>query len=88
MDDQTKQSRRSLLKGAMLVAGGTLAATVIPVKQAYAQKAPKEAMKYQESPKDGQKCSDCTYFQPPSSCGVVDGTISPNGWCVLFNKKK
>jgi hypothetical protein len=44
-------------------------------------------VKYQDSPKDGQKCSDCLYFQAPSGCGVVDGTISPNGWCSLYNKK-
>ena len=88
MDENSKTSRRSILKGAVLLASGTLAASVIPVKPAYAQKAPKEAMKYQDSPKDGQKCSDCTYFVAPDSCGVVDGKISPNGWCVLFNKKK
>ena len=87
MDEQAKLSRRSILRGAILLAGGTLAAGVIQIKPAYAQKAGKEAVKYQDSPKDGQKCSDCTYFQAPSSCGVVDGTISPNGWCSLYNKK-
>jgi hypothetical protein len=87
MDEQAKLSRRSILRGAMLLAGGTLAAGVIQIKPAYAQKAGKEAVKYQESPKDAQKCSDCTYFQAPSGCGVVDGTISPNGWCSLYNKK-
>ena len=88
MDEQSKRSRRSWLKGAVLMATGTLAASVIPVKQAYAQKASKEAMKYQDMPKDGQKCSDCVYFVAPDGCGVVDGKISPNGWCVLYNKKK
>jgi len=23
----------------------------------------------------------------PKSCGIVDGDISPSGWCVAFNKK-
>ena len=87
MDEQAKLSRRSMLRGAVLLAGGTLAAGVIHVKPAYAQKAGKEAVKYQDSPNNGQKCSDCLYFQAPSSCGVVDGTISPNGWCSLYNKK-
>ena len=88
MDEQAKLSRRSMLRGAVLLASGTLAAGVIQVKPAYAQKAAKDAMKYQDSPKDGQKCSDCVYFQAPSSCSVVDGTISADGWCLLYNKKK
>lgn len=46
--------------------------------------------KYQEQPKDGQSCAHCIFFRPgPSSgamgsCGIVSGTISPNGWCRLF----
>ena len=47
----------------------------------------KEATKYQDTPKDGLKCKDCVYFQAPSGCGLVDGKISPDGWCSLFNKK-
>jgi hypothetical protein len=87
MDEKTKLSRRSMLRGAVLLAGGTLAAGVIVVKPAFAQKAAKDAVKYQDSPKDGQKCSGCVYFQAPSSCGVVEGSISPNAWCVMYNKK-
>jgi hypothetical protein len=87
MDEQAKVSRRSLLRGALLLASGTLAAGVIQVKPAFAQKTSKEAAKYQESPKDGQKCADCTFFQAPQSCTVVDGAISPNGWCMIFSKK-
>jgi hypothetical protein len=87
MDEQAKLSRRSILRGVVLLAGGTLAFGVIQVKPAYAQKAGKEAVKYQESPNNGQKCSDCLYFQAPGSCAVVDGPISPNGWCSLYNKK-
>lgn len=88
MDEQTKLSRRSMLRCAALLAGGTLAAGVIHVQPAYAQgKAAKDAVKYQDSPKDGQMCSACLYFQAPGSCAVVDGPISPNGWCSLYNKK-
>lgn len=87
MDEQAKVSRRSMLRGALLLAGGTLAAGVIQVRPAHAQKASKADMKYQDSPKDGQKCADCVYFQKPSACGVVEGTVSPDGWCILYNKK-
>jgi len=87
MDEKAKLSRRSILRGAVMLAGGTLAAGLVGVKPAHAQKAGKEEMKYQDTPKDGQKCSDCVYFKQPNTCGVVEGTISPNGWCVMYNKK-
>ena len=50
--------------------------------------------KYQSTPKNGQKCSGCTQFIPNSSpgkngtCKVVDGSISPNGWCIAYAPKK
>lgn len=83
MDSRPKLSRRSLL----LAATGTLAAAVIPIREARAQKASKADVKYQDTPKDGQKCSGCVYFQAPSTCGVVEGKISPDGWCAMYNKK-
>lgn len=84
--DERKLSRRSLLRGA-LVATGSLAVGVISLKPAFAQKASKADAKYQDTPKDGQKCSACVYFQAPRACGVVEGDISPEGWCAMFNKK-
>ena len=86
MDKQMNRSRRSLLKGAALAAGTTLAATLIPIREAQA-KTPKDAVAYQEKPNNGQKCSECNFFQPPKTCSVVDGDISPDGWCKLFTKK-
>jgi hypothetical protein len=35
----------------------------------------------------GKNCGTCRQFQAPSSCSVVDGTISPNGYCRLYAKK-
>ena len=43
----------------------------------------KEA-EYQDSPKDIRMCATCTLFEPPKSCKVVEGEISPNGWCKAF----
>jgi hypothetical protein len=51
-------------------------------------KGSKESVQYQEGPKDDQKCSSCIHFIAQSNeCKVVDGPISPNGWCTLFNPK-
>ena len=57
-------------------------------------KAKKADMHYQDKPKDGQDCDDCIHFEPgknpkaPGTCKIVEGPISPNGWCIEFQKKK
>ncbi len=86
----TEMSRRTLLKGALGIAGVMLASAFTANAQA---KATKAAMKYQDRPKDGQKCSDCRFFMPGTSstangtCQVVEGSISPQGWCTAFVKR-
>jgi hypothetical protein len=40
---------------------------------------------YQDRPKSGLTCAACTLFRPPRSCEVVQGDISPNGWCKFFD---
>jgi hypothetical protein len=48
----------------------------------------KKQFKYQDKPgKNGQKCSDCRLFKPPSACQVVTGKISPKGWCTAWVAK-
>ncbi len=43
---------------------------------------------YQSTPKAGQKCSQCMHFIADSgSCKLVEGQISPEGWCKLFAAK-
>ena len=40
---------------------------------------------YRPRANDGQSCGVCVHFLPPRSCGIVDGDISPQGWCSLFS---
>ncbi|HEY6325258.1 MAG TPA: high-potential iron-sulfur protein [Candidatus Cybelea sp.] len=53
----------------------------------------KAQFKYQSTPSHGQQCSQCRFFKPGSSasangtCSIVDGSISPKGWCTAFSKK-
>lgn len=75
-------SRRVFLKYMAILGLVTWSTTAL-----YA-KSPKKAFKYQDTPSDGKKCSDCTYFLPESNtCKMVDGTISPEGWCTIYIKK-
>ncbi|WP_323846826.1 high-potential iron-sulfur protein [Microbulbifer magnicolonia] len=69
-------------------AAALLPVALIATDRAVAQgKAAKEAVQYQDTPKNGQKCADCVLFEPPEACKVVEGKISPEGWCSLFAPK-
>lgn len=81
--------RRHLLKSSALALGGACVARV-----ALAQaKATKQAMQYQDQPKNAQQCDQCMHWVPgsapdaPGTCKVVEGSINPKGWCMAFVKK-
>lgn len=56
-------------------------------------KGAKAQFKYQDKPNGKQKCSGCSLFVPGKTatangtCKVVEGSISPNGWCTAFAAK-
>jgi hypothetical protein len=82
------RSRRAVLLRGVAYAVGSVALAV-PARRVYAAKFPQAspAVVYQDSPKDGRQCDGCSLFQAPSACQVVDGAISPTGWCKLWVKK-
>ena len=78
-------SRRTILfHSAGCMAGA--AALLLPVKPA-AAKMNQPSVAYQDSPKGDQQCSNCSLFQDPNACTLVDGNISPAGWCKFWVKK-
>jgi len=88
MDDKPRFSRRSVLKSVILLTGTVCAGSLLSRREALAQqKATQAAMKYQNKPNGDQKCSNCSQFEPPSSCKVVEGKISPEGYCIAWVKK-
>lgn len=51
-------------------------------------KVTQESVKYQAKPSNAQKCADCLHFiKESNTCKLVDGKISPEGWCILWVKK-
>lgn len=55
---------------------------------ASASKVTQASVQYQTMPKGEQQCSGCMNFiADSSSCKLVDGQISANGWCMLWAKK-
>ncbi len=84
-------TRRTFVANAVVLpalAGLLLAETTIAEA-----KSSKAQFKYQSTPNNGKKCSQCTFYIPGSSpkangtCKIVDGSISPNGWCSAFSAK-
>lgn len=78
-------SRRDFLFVA--AAGGAVAVTAFTPSPAQAAKMSPKAMSYQPKPKGNQRCDNCANFQPPGACKVVDGTILPSGWCILYRAR-
>jgi anaerobic selenocysteine-containing dehydrogenase len=81
----THISRRSLLQAAAAV--GSMPVLAMSADPAWAAKMAKTAVAYQDTPHGDQNCANCKFFEPPSSCKLVDGVISPNAWCKLWAKK-
>jgi len=78
-------SRRTVVIRSLACAAGA-AASLAPVREASAKMAQK-AVEYQDTPKGDQECSNCSLFQEPNACTLVDGEISPKGWCKFWVKK-
>lgn len=79
-------SRRDFLFVAA-AGGGAIAASTLWSAPAKAAKMSPRAMSYRPSPNGNQRCDNCANFQPPSECKVVDGAVSPSGWCILYRAK-
>ncbi len=53
----------------------------------------KEKLGYQSFPHGDERCLHCRVFHPgkpptgPGTCDLVQGAISPNGWCRVFVAK-
>lgn len=49
-----------------------------------AEKMSRQQAHYQDTPNGIAMCSTCSLFVEPRSCKVVEGDISPNGWCDAY----
>lgn len=85
-----KLTRQEALKAIILPA---LAAAIGGTTGIAEAKSSKSQVKYQSKPKNGAKCSGCKFFMSGKTstamgtCQIVEGSISPNGWCVAYTKK-
>ena len=79
-------STSGLLRREVLRAGlwGSAAGLAMPRASAQ-QKLSRAEAAYQDQPRTGLTCAACTLFRPPRACEIVQGDISPNGWCKFFD---
>lgn len=75
-------SRRRFLRGAALATGG--GALLLASSASAANKVSQKLAHYQPQPKGSQRCDNCVQLSAPSSCKIVEGDISPAGWCMLY----
>jgi hypothetical protein len=83
--DATKLSRRQVMRFGALTAGSV--AILLSMGSPSEAKMTFQGSGYQATPKGDQNCAGCSLFKSPSSCILVDGNISPNGWCRFYRKK-
>jgi hypothetical protein len=87
-DGSSDLSRRHAMTAAMrLLASAGVGWAVAGAARAAAGKIEQKIAGYQDHPQDSHSCAICLHFTPPGSCKLVDGQISPNGWCKLFAPK-
>jgi len=88
---ETPMSRRSFVAGAVMLPA--LAGLLLAETTTAQAKASQAQFKYQAAPKNGQKCSGCRFFvagktaSAAGTCQIVEGSISPNGWCTAYAAK-
>lgn len=85
IEPKLHMSRRGLFHAAG-AAALSLVALAASAGAAIAKMAQKAAG-YQDKAKNEQECSGCALFKSPDSCTLVEGPISPEGWCRFYAKK-
>lgn len=77
-----EMSRRDLIQTAIAGTGMLVVAMAVPAEAS--AKVAQRSVAYRGAPKGKARCANCTQWQAPSSCKVVSGVISPNGWCSIY----
>jgi hypothetical protein len=84
----SESSRRAFIKTMGVVAAATCGRAAPATAQDYKPQDQKKltpaAARYQDHPSGSESCATCPYFILPKSCAVVEGEISPAGWCPIY----
>ena len=53
----------------------------------YGHKLSKQQANYTDHAMGNERCKYCEHYIDPNHCEIVDGTISPDGWCRYFEEQ-
>ena len=81
-DKPLDRSRRKLMGAAVNAISAGLLLRMPPAQAS--EKMTRQQAEYQDKPNGIYSCALCTLFEKPSSCKVVAGEVSPDGWCKAF----
>jgi hypothetical protein len=87
-DRAKRVSKRDFLFTAVVGGVAVAAAGAFASAALAASKMSQKTVSYQPTPKGNRQCANCLNFEAPASCKLVDGTISPSGWCTIYITKK
>jgi High potential iron-sulfur protein len=91
MKDREELTRATFVRSALLLPA--LAALAGSETFAQTAKGTKAQFKYQDTPNGKKQCSNCTFFIPGKTatangtCKIVQGDISPKGYCIAYSAK-
>jgi High potential iron-sulfur protein len=80
--------RRAMLRRAAVFAAAAPLLAFATQESVADEKLSQKDAEYQPTPKNGQSCATCQHFIAPSSCKLVKGKISPQGWCTFWGPKQ
>ena len=84
----SESSRRAFIKTVAVAAAATCGRVATAKAEEYKPQAQKQltqaAARYQDHPKGNESCATCPYFVLPNKCILVEGEISPGGWCPIY----
>ena len=75
-------SRRKVMGAASKGASVGLLLRIAPAGAS--DKMTRQQAEYQDTPNGIYSCGVCTLFEQPTSCKVVEGDVSKDGWCKAF----
>jgi High potential iron-sulfur protein len=93
MNATVKLSRRAILRNSvtLLATFGALPIVMLS-RSAKAGTAMKSDLNYQDHPKNGKRCVNCSAFiagdAGKGACRIVQGEVTPDGWCMAYSERK
>jgi len=84
---------RRVLLGVLAGIGGAAALSRSPTAvaqqpadkpKAKLKKYAKERVGYRDEPYQGRTCAKCVLYVGSGECAIVEGEVSPNGWCLQW----